>query len=152
MSALSGIEQALWDILGKRLDQPVYNLMGGTVRERIKLYANGWMGDGKSFDDFARRAQLVVSRGFKAMKLPGFNLLSEVSGKASYWWGVELARAVRKAVGPDIELMVDMHGRSHPADALEVAPEYAKLKIHFFEERSTEIRVKKGNSCQISTT
>ena len=133
MSALSGIEQALWDIVGKRLDQPVYNLMGGAVRDKVRLYANGWMGGTKSIEEAAKRAQWVVSKGIKAIKLPGFGL-TEVSGKTSYQWGVDCTRAVRAAVGPDVELMVDMHGRATPADATAVAREYAKLNIYFFEE------------------
>lgn len=134
MSALSGIDQALWDIVGKCLNQPIYNLMGGLVRDRIRIYANGWMKGGKSIDDFAKRAQLAVSQGFTAIKLPGFQPTTELSGKDSYRWGVECGKAIRAAVGPDVELMVDMHGRSTPAEAIALAREYAPLGIYFFEE------------------
>jgi galactonate dehydratase len=134
MSALSGIEQALWDITGKSLDRPVYKLWGGPVRERIKLYANGWLNGVNSIEEAASKATQVVSRGFKALKLPGFALRTDISGKSSYHWAVQCAIAVRQAVGPDIELMVDMHGRTNPAEAIALARDYAKLDIYFLEE------------------
>lgn len=134
MSALSGIEQALWDIVGKYLGQPVYNLLGGLVRDRIRLYANGWMGNIDSIEEVAKKARLVVSRGFQALKLPGFRVLTEVSGKSSYRWAVECAGAVREAVGPEIELLVDLHGRTSPSEAVALARQYARLDVYFVEE------------------
>jgi galactonate dehydratase len=134
MSALSGVEQALWDIVGKVLNQPVYVLLGGAVRERARLYANGWMGGLQSIDDVAEKAHLLVTRGFGALKLPGFEVHSELSGKASYHWALECTRAVRRAVGPDVELMVDMHGRTTPAEAIALARQYREMDIYFLEE------------------
>lgn len=133
-SALSGIELAMWDIVGKKLNQPVYNLLGGAVRERIRLYANGWMNDSVSIDEVAERAQWVVGQGFKALKLAGFNERTELSGKSSYLWALECARAVREAVGDEVELLVDLHGRTDAAQAIALAKEYAKLGIYFLEE------------------
>jgi len=134
MSALSGIEQALWDIVGKCLNQPIYNLWGGPVRERIKLYANGWLGAISTYEAAAHKAQAIIGQGFKALKLPGFAPHTNLSGKSSYRWAIECARAVRDAVGPDIELLVDMHGRTNPAEAIALAREYEKIDIYFFEE------------------
>ena len=134
MSALSGIEQALWDIVGKHLNQPVYNLMGGSVRDKVCLYANGWMDNCNSIDDVVKRAQWVVSKGFKAMKLPGFDPNTLLSGESNHRWGVDCTHAVREAVGPNVYLMVDMHARMTPADAIAIAREYKKLNIYFFEE------------------
>lgn len=134
MSALSGLEQAMWDIIGKSVNLPVYALWGGPVRDRIQLYANGWMGGVSTFEQAAGKAQLVVNRGFKALKLPGFALHMSESGKASYRWAVDCARAVREAVGADIELMVDMHGRTNPSDAIALAEDYRKIGIYFLEE------------------
>ncbi|MGH6920654.1 MAG: mandelate racemase/muconate lactonizing enzyme family protein, partial [Geminicoccaceae bacterium] len=68
-SALSGIEQALWDIVGRACGQPVYNLLGGPCRERIRVYANGWSYQMSAPDDFARAAAAVVEQGFTALKL-----------------------------------------------------------------------------------
>jgi galactonate dehydratase len=133
MSALSGVEQALWDIFGKYLNEPIYNLLGGPVRDWVMLYANGWMDGHEPLDVIAKKAQLVIKRGFRALKLPGF-ALTDLSGPSSFRWGLECARAVRGAVGPEIQLMIDMHGRATPAEALLLAREYEKLNIYFFEE------------------
>lgn len=134
MSALSGIEQALWDIVGKNLGQPLYRLWGGPVREKIRLYANGWMNGITSIESAAQKAVQIVGRGFTALKLPGFAIDTDVSGKSSYRWGIRCAQAVREAVGPDVELMVDLHGRTNPAEAIELARDYAKIGIYFYEE------------------
>ena len=69
--AVSGLEIALWDIAGKAYDQPVYNLFGGPVRPRVRLYANGW-GTGSTPDEYANNAVMVVERGFTAMKFDPF--------------------------------------------------------------------------------
>jgi galactonate dehydratase len=134
MSALSGIEQALWDIVGKSVNLPVYALWGGPVRDKVRLYANGWMNGVTTIADAAKKARWVVGKGITALKLPGFSVHTDLSGKSSYQWGLKCAQAVREAIGPDVELMVDMHGRTTPAEAIELAREYRKLAIYFFEE------------------
>ena len=70
-SAISGIEQALWDICGKATGQPVYNLLGGRCRSRIRVYANGW-GGGSDPEQLAERSRAVVDRGFTALKFDPF--------------------------------------------------------------------------------
>src|SRR5580698_9282214 len=67
-SAMAGIEMAMWDIVGKACGQPVYNLVGGKVRSRVKAYANGWYSQTKDLDELADKARKVVSRGYKALK------------------------------------------------------------------------------------
>lgn len=134
MSAFSGIEQALWDIVGKCLNRPIYYLLGGPVRDRIRLYANGWMADLESIEEIVDKACAVVHQGFRVLKLPGFRIVSNVSGKASFRWAVECASAVRQAVGPDVELLVDLHGRTTPSEAVALAREYARLNVYFVEE------------------
>ena len=69
MSALSAIEMALWDIKGKALGVPVYQLLGGTVRESVPCYANGWFANAKTPDEFAACAKKAVALGYKALKL-----------------------------------------------------------------------------------
>lgn len=134
MSAISGIEQSLWDIMGKHLDLPLYALWGGPLRDRVQLYATGWMETATSPDEVARNANAVVQKGYTALKIPGFALDTDLSGMSSYRWGVDCVRAVRETVGNDIRIMVDMHGRTTPAEAIELAREYRKLNIYFFEE------------------
>src|SRR5262245_31071475 len=72
-SAISGIEQALWDIAGKAMGQPVYNLLGGAFRTRLRVYANGWASGGAAPDAVAEQARAVVARGFTALKFDPFS-------------------------------------------------------------------------------
>ena len=121
MSAISVIEIACWDIVGKVLGVPVYKLLGGAVRPRIKAYANGWYTVERSPDQFAEAAKRAVERGYHALKFDpfgsGFYELSREEKRRS----IGLTAAVREAVGPEIELLVEMHGRFNPATAIEIA-------------------------------
>jgi galactonate dehydratase len=117
MSAVSGIEIALWDILGKLLNQPVWRLLGGKVRDRVKVYTHLGMGDMRAVyestevDPVVERAVEVVGRGYKALKavfIPYTHYhapLPEVDRVAAIMQGL------RKAVGDGVEIMVDFHGR-----------------------------------------
>jgi galactonate dehydratase len=117
MSAISGVEIALWDILGKFLDQPVWRLLGGKVRDRVKVYTHLGLGDMRAVyesnqvDPIVERALEVVGRGYKALKavfIPYTHYhapLPEVNRVA------QIMQGLRKAVGDDIEIMVDFHGR-----------------------------------------
>jgi galactonate dehydratase len=138
-SAISGIEQALWDILGKWLQQPVWRLIGGRVRNELPVYTHLGMGDMRAVyetfdpDRLADSARALVAAGYRALKVvfipythytPTVAGLSKVDG---------LMRALREAVGTDIELMVDFHGRCASAAAaqryIEVLAPYRPLFI-----------------------
>ena len=88
-SAVSGIEQALWDIAGKRFGVPVYNLLGGPCRDKIRVYANGWYHGAKTPDAYAAKAQQVVARGFTALKFDPFPVpgapISHARPKSTRW-------------------------------------------------------------------
>ena len=108
--ATSGIEQALWDIAGKVTQQPVYNLLGGPCRSRVRVYANGWSYKMQSPEDYARGAESVCRRGFTAMKfdpLPG--PWRTFVPKHHIARAVKVTRAVRNAVGADVDLLIDVH-------------------------------------------
>jgi len=122
-AGISAIEMALWDIKGKALKLPVYELLGGKVRERVRLYANGWSFRASTPDEFAAATERPIRDGYTALKLyPLANpvadnphgMIRHVSQRAISREAVELAvarvAAVRKAIGPEIELMVDMSG------------------------------------------
>lgn len=121
MSAVSGIELALWDIMGKWLGQPVWRLLGGKVRERVKVYTHLGLGDMRAVyetldtEPLVRRASEVVAKGYRALKA----VFIPYSHYAAALPDVEkvgrLMEALRKAVGPAVEIMVDFHGR--PASA-----------------------------------
>jgi galactonate dehydratase len=133
-SGMSAIEIACWDIIGKVVGQPVYRLMGGQVRDRIKAYANGWYTGERTPEEFAERARLVVAKGYKALKVDPFgNAYYEMERKEKLM-AVALIEAIRDAVGPDVEILIEGHGRLTPATAIEMARELAPFNPAFFEE------------------
>jgi galactonate dehydratase len=134
VSALAGIEMALWDILGKSLNVPVYQLLGGAFRTKIPAYDNGWFFGAEKPQDFAKAALDAVELGFKHLKWDPFgssNLFPETEeisqAKECIW-------AVREAVGSDIHLLVEGHGRFSPDKAIQIAREIEDYKPYFFEE------------------
>ena len=121
MSAISVIEIACWDIVGKALGVPVYKLLGGAVRPRIKAYANGWYTVERTPDQFAEAAKRAVERGYHALKVDPFGSGFYELSREEKHRSIALIAAVRDAVGPDVELLVEMHGRFNPATAIEIA-------------------------------
>ena len=133
-SAISGIEQALWDIVGKATGQPVYNLIGGPCREKIRVYANGW-GGGGDLDALAKRAKEVVALGFTALKFDPFpSPWRAYIDKAQEDHAVERVAAVREAVGPDVEILVEVHRRLAPMHAVRVARRLEEYRPYWYEE------------------
>ena len=134
-SALSGIEQALWDIVGQACGQPVYNLLGGPCRERIRVYANGWSYQMSAPDDYARAAAAVVEQGFTALKLdPLPRPWRTFIPKEHERQAVKVIRAIRKAVGPDVDILLDIHRRLAPMHAITLARRLEEFEPYWFEE------------------
>lgn len=98
-SAMAGIEMALWDIVGKACGQPVYNLVGGKVRTRVKAYANGWYSQTKDLKQLADMAVEVLSRGYKAFKFDPFGPGGREISRADLRQACRTVEAVRKAAG-----------------------------------------------------
>jgi galactonate dehydratase len=119
-SAMAGIEMALWDIVGKACAQPVYNLVGGKVRNRVKAYANGWYGNTKDLEELADKAVKVVSRGYRALKFDPFGPGGREISRADLRDACRTVGVVRKAVGDDVDIFLEFHGRFSPVMALEV--------------------------------
>lgn len=139
-TVVSAIEQALWDILGQSLGVPIRALLGGAVRERIRLYANinRHVRD-RAPAGFARAAEQAVAQGFAAVKLAPFDEVRSAdqprTGPRAGWRaGVERVRAVRAAIGDEVELLVDCHSRFDEAGALAVAEELADCRLYWLEE------------------
>src|SRR5437660_11105833 len=133
--ATSGIEQALWDIAGKVTQQPVYNLLGGPCRSRVRVYANGWSYKMQAPEDFARAAEAVLKRGFTALKfdpLPG--PWRTYIPKDHIRRAVKVTRAVRNAVGPDVDILIEVHRRLAPKHAIDLANALAEFEPYWFEE------------------
>jgi galactonate dehydratase len=134
-SALSAIEQAMWDIAGKACNQPVYNLLGGPCRSKIRVYANGWSDQAKTPDQLAQRAKETIGKGFTALKFDPFsNPWRTHIGRAEEDMAVERVRAVREAVGPKVEILVEVHRRLAPNEAIRVAGRLEPLQPFWYEE------------------
>ncbi|APU12861.1 MULTISPECIES: mandelate racemase/muconate lactonizing enzyme family protein [Actinoalloteichus] len=121
MSGIAVIEMACWDIIGKALDQPVYRLLGGAVRDKIKAYANGWYTVERTPEEFHAAARKVVDFGYQALKFDPFGPGRMELDHAETVRSIELVEAVRDAVGPEVELLVEMHGRFTSATASRIA-------------------------------
>lgn len=131
MSAIAGIDQALWDIKGKALNQPIHQLLGGQCRDRIKVYS--WIG-GDRPSDVARNARDMVDRGFTALKLNGAEELQIVDSYEKIDAIIETIGTVRDAVGPHIGIGVDFHGRVHRPMAKVLAKALDPFRLMFIEE------------------
>src|SRR5207253_7310243 len=126
--ATSGIEQALWDIVGKVTKQPVYNLLGGPCRSRIRVYANGWSYKMSNPEDYARGAEGVLKRGFTALKFdPVPGPWRTYVPKEHIRQAVKVTRAVRDAVGPQVDIRIEAHRRLAPRQAIDLANALAEL-------------------------
>ena len=128
MTGIALVEMACWDIVGKALGQPVYRLLGGAVRDKIKAYANGWYTVERTPEEFASAARRVVARGYRARKLDPFGAGFYELERAEKMRSISLVEAVRDAVGPDFEILVEMHGRFNPVTAIEIARELEPLR------------------------
>ncbi len=133
--AISGIEQAMWDIVGKATKQPVYNLLGGKYREKIRVYANGWSYGMKEPADYARAAEKVVKQGFTAMKFdplpsPWRTWIPKEHEKRA----ISVVKAIRDAVGPDIDLLIEQHRRLAPMHAIRLDKQLAEFDLYWMEE------------------
>jgi galactonate dehydratase len=111
MTAISGVEIACWDLVGKACGQPVYRLLGGQCHDRLPAYANGWYGGAHTPAEFAARAREVVTRGYRALKFDPFGTAWKEITAAEAALAEERVAAVRGAVGEDVAIMIEVHGR-----------------------------------------
>jgi len=131
MSALAGIDQALWDIKGRALGVPVHELLGGRVRDRIKVYS--WIGGDRPAET-AAAAREAVGRGFSAVKMNGPEELQYLDTRDKVEKVVANVAAVREAVGPDVGIGVDFHGRVHRPMARVLLEALEPYHLMFVEE------------------
>lgn len=127
LNALSALDLALWDIKGKATQLPVNKILGGCFREKIKAYATGlyFLDESNLEKILAEEAREYLKQGFRAIKMKvGYGLEKDV----------ELVSAVRKAIGPDVRLMVDANGAYSPAMAGKIAKNLKEFDIFWFEE------------------
>jgi galactonate dehydratase len=120
-SVLAAFDVACWDLMGQSLGVPVWKLLGGRFRDRVPAYANGWYQAERDPDDIASLARHVVSTGYRALKLDPFGAASAEIAPANRRRAIEIVAAVREAVGPDVQILIEMHGRFTPATAIRIA-------------------------------
>lgn len=134
MSALSAVETALWDILGKSLNVPVWQLLGGKVNDDCRIYVNGWFAGAKEPEEFAGKAAEVVKRGITALKWDPFGKSYRQIASAELDKALRCIAAVRAAVGDGVDLLIEAHGRFDVPTAVRIAREIAPFKPLFLEE------------------
>ena len=140
-AAASAIEQALWDLLGQRLGAPVVDLLGGSATSSVRAYANvnrGILGD-RSADGFAAAARAAVADGFDAVKVAPFDGLrweavEDRRARGLIDAGLERLHAVRAAIGDEVELLIDCHGRFNGRSAAVIVPEIAAVAPSWIED------------------
>jgi len=166
LSAISGIEQACWDILGKSLGQPVYKLLGGAVRDKVRMYTHLGGGDMRAVYEsqnsadpkvFVDRAYEVLARGYNAVKVLITPPTESLNSIAAYKYAEKMMEALRLAVGDDVDIMVDCHGRHSLANAIEFCRVLAPYRPYFVEEPvppenvDVMVEVRRATSVPIAT-
>ena len=142
LTALSGIEQALWDIKGKALGVPVYELLGGKLRDKARAYANAWafqkvvtsMTAEDTPDSIAQNALKMVDKGFTAMKWDPFREGGQVIPRSEEEFALACVKAVREAVGPSVDILIECHGRFNMHSAIRIAHKLEPYDPFFYEE------------------
>jgi galactonate dehydratase len=130
-SAISGIEQALWDIKGKFYNAPVYDLLGGACRDRIRVY--NWIG-GDRPSDVGEEAKKQIAAGFTAVKMNATEEMHYIDSFSKVEQAIARIAAVREAGGPDFGIGIDFHGRVHKSMAKILAKELEPFRPMFIEE------------------
>lgn len=134
LTAISGVEIAMWDLIGKSCGQPVYKLLGGRSRERLPAYANGWYGGAVTPAEYAEKARHVVARGYSAMKFDPFGTAWKEMSAADMLAAESIVAAIREAVGDKIELMIEVHGRLSVETAVEMGRRLMPYRPAWYEE------------------
>lgn len=133
-SALSAVEMALWDILGKTLNVPVYQLLGGKVHDKVRIYVNGWFAGAKTPEQFGEKAKIAVQRGVTAMKWDPFGKSYLEISNQDLDTALRCVAAVREAVGDKVDLLIEGHGRFNVPTGIKIAKELEQFKPMLFEE------------------
>lgn len=134
MSALSAVEMALWDILGKHLSVPVWQLLGGKVNDKVRIYVNGWFAGAKEPEEFGEKAHIAAQRGITAMKWDPFGKNYLQISNIELEKALRCVAAVREAVGNEVDLLIEGHGRFDVPTGIKIAKELEQFRPMFFEE------------------
>lgn len=133
--AISGIEHAMWDLVGKALGQPVYNLLGGACRNKIRVYGNGWSAGARTPDEYKAKAREAVKKGWTALKFDPFpGPWKLYIDKKDEQLAIDRVAAVREGAGPDTDILVEVHRRLAPMHAIRVGKAIEQYKPFWYEE------------------
>jgi galactonate dehydratase len=124
----------MWDITGKALGVPVSHLLGGPVRDSIRLYANGWFAGAKKPEEFAEKARTAVAKGITALKWDPFGRAYLTMTNAEFDEAIDCVAAVRQAVGSETDLLIEGHGRFNISTAIRISKALEQYHPMFFEE------------------
>jgi len=134
MSAVAAIEMACWDIVGKAVNQPVYNLWGGRCHQSLRAYANGWYRGPRTPESVAQKAKAVVDRGYTALKLDPFGSAWRTLTRYELDYSIDIVRAVRSTVGETVDVLIEGHSRFNVSTAVQVAKDLEPFRPAWFEE------------------
>ena len=133
-SAVSAVDMALWDIKGKKLGVPVYELLGGKVRDDVPMYANCWFSGANTAEEFAAAAKMAKDFGMKALKWDPFGKAYMYMDREDFMKSIGIVEAVRGAVGNDVDLLIECHGRFDIATGIRIANAVKPFDPFFIEE------------------
>jgi galactonate dehydratase len=133
-TALACLDIACYDLMGQALGVPVWRLLGGRFRDRVPAYANGWYQGDRTPDSFARMARAVVARGYRGLKVDPFGAATAELTRAELALAVDIVAAIRAEVGPDVALMLELHGRFTASTAVSVARALEPYRPEWIEE------------------
>lgn len=134
MTAISSIEIALWDIIGKTCNQPIYKLIGGRYHDKIPAYANGWYGGARNPNEYAALAKEAVKKGYRALKFDPFGIAWKELNSDEVEFAIEMVSKIREAVGDTISLMIEYHGRLSVSMAIEMIRKIEQFNPLWSEE------------------
>ncbi len=130
---LSGVEMACWDIIGKHHDVPVHEALGGKVRDELRVYANGWYDSLETPEEWAAGAADVIDRGYTAMKFDPFETAHRDISNEALDLAIDRIEAIREAIGPGPDLIIEAHERFTPAEAIRVGQRLEPYNPLWFE-------------------
>ena len=144
-TAIAAIEVACWDILGKSLGVPIWQLLGGRVRDSVLGYANGWYRTERTPEHFIRAAEAVIQKGFHALKVDPFGTAQGFMEDADLQIACDIIGALRDRF-PTLKILIDVHARFTEAEALRVARKMAHFDLYWWEEPTTREREEPSNA------
>jgi len=133
-AALSAFEIASWDLIGKDLGTPVYNLLGGQFNDKIKAYSNGWYSDCVKPEDFVNKAKVLVNKGYKAFKFDPFGNNYDKISNEGLRNAVDIVSSMRSSLGEDVDLLIECHGRFSTKYAIKIGEALDEFNPLFIEE------------------